>query len=133
MTHVKDARPSAADNTLHTRQSRIMSQPSARPTTARIEREKQTVRAMVGVYCRGHHGRPLCDACMELLQYALCRLERCPFGPSKPTCARCPIHCYKPALREQVKAVMRYAGPRMIYRHPWLAVRHWLDALWKRL
>jgi len=84
---------------------------------------------MIEVYCRGHHGRPLCDHCTALLQYALCRLDRCPFGEAKPTCAKCPVHCYRPAMREQIRAVMRYAGPRMMYRHPWLAVRHWFDRL----
>jgi hypothetical protein len=98
-------------------------------SAGRMKRETQTVRAMITVYCRGHHERPLCDDCTALLQYALGRLERCPFGDAKPTCANCPIHCYRPAMREPIKAVMRYAGPRMMYRHPWLAVRHWFDCL----
>jgi hypothetical protein len=96
---------------------------------ARIAREKSTIRAMIAIFCRAHHGgaHALCPECEELLNYAFCRLDRCPFGADKPTCARCPIHCYKPALRERVKAVMRYAGPRMLLRHPILAVRHLLD------
>ncbi len=95
----------------------------------RIAREKRTIRAMVGIYCRGHHaaGGGLCGECQELLDYAACRLDRCPFGANKSTCADCPIHCYKPAMRERVRAAMRYAGPRMLWRHPVLAIRHWLD------
>jgi len=50
-------------------------------------------------------------------------MSRCPFGPDKPTCAKCPIHCYKPQVRERVREVMRFAGPRMLLRHPVLAVR----------
>jgi len=98
---------------------------------ARIAREKQTLRAMVALYCRAHHGTagPLCSECDDVLSYAYCRLDRCPFGARKSTCANCPIHCYKPAMRAQVKTVMRYAGPRMMLRHPILAVRHWLDGL----
>lgn len=61
------------------------------------------------------------------MDYAALRLERCRFGVEKPTCARCPVHCYQRARREQVKRVMRYAGPRMIWRHPLLCLRHWLD------
>ena len=89
--------------------------------------------AMIGCYCRGHHGTggELCADCRWLLDYATGRLQRCPFGETKPTCAKCPIHCYQPQMRERVKAVMRYAGPRMIWRHPILAVRHWLDAYLK--
>jgi len=95
----------------------------------RIRREKQTVRAMVGIYCRAHHdaAEPPCAACRDLLDYAACRLDRCPFGAEKPTCVNCPIHCYKPAMRDQMREVMRYSGPRMLLRHPILAIRHLLD------
>ena len=97
----------------------------------RIAREKRTIRAMVGIYCRAHHGTSgeLCDDCGGLLDYASGRLERCFFGVEKPPCAKCPIHCYKPAMRARAQAVMRYAGPRMLYKHPLLAVLHWLDGL----
>jgi hypothetical protein len=95
----------------------------------RIAREKRTVEAMIRIYCRAHHGRrgELCGDCCELLQYAFCRLDRCPFGAEKTACARCPVHCYKPAMRQRIKDVMRYAGPRMLFRHPILAARHWWD------
>jgi hypothetical protein len=96
-----------------------------------MAREKRTMRAMIALYCRAHHGGKgsLCDACAELRDYAFARLERCPFGDQKPTCARCPIHCYKPAMRERAREVMRYAGPRMLGRHPVLAAWHMLDGL----
>lgn len=86
---------------------------------------------MIDVYCRGRHGTSgdLCDTCRELLDYAFLRLEKCPFGERKPTCAKCPIHCYQPQRREQVKDVMRYAGPRMLLRHPIFTIRHYLDEL----
>lgn len=106
-----------------------MSQQAAKPIIARLERERQTVAAMIGIYCADHHGAVLCRDCRELAAYASCRLDRCPFGADKPTCARCPIHCYKPEMRQRIRAVMRYAGPRMAYRHPWLALRHWMDGL----
>ena len=96
----------------------------------RIDREKRTIAAMVAIYCRDRHaprGEMPCGDCRELLDYAVCRLDRCPFGARKSTCVDCPIHCYKPALRERVKEVMRYAGPRMLLRHPVLALFHLLD------
>jgi hypothetical protein len=85
--------------------------------------------AMIDCYCRAHHGSSasLCGECRELLQYAIVRLSRCRYGEAKPTCANCPIHCYQSKRRDQVRAVMRYAGPRMLWQHPILAVRHWLD------
>ncbi len=37
---------------------------------------------MVRIYRRGHHeaGGDVCTDCHELLDYALARLDRCPFG-----------------------------------------------------
>ena len=95
----------------------------------RVARERQTVTAMIRIYCRGQHGAAgqLCAACAELHAYAMARLDRCPFGAEKPTCANCTVHCYKTDRREEIRAVMRYAGPRMLWRHPLLAVLHLLD------
>ena len=55
------------------------------------------------------------------------RLAGCPYGPEKPTCANCQIHCYGPQQREATRVMMRYAGPRMMWRHPLLAIAHVLD------
>lgn len=96
--------------------------------SARLRRERTTVRAMVKMYCRHHHGGPrLCDACAELAEYADRKLDRCPYGGEKPACTHCPIHCYGADPRERMREVMRFAGPRMLLRHPYLAVRHLLD------
>ena len=97
---------------------------------ARIAREKRTLRAMIRISCRGQHGTSgeLCDDCRELLDYALGRLACCKFGAEKPPCADCPIHCYKPAMRERVRTAMRFAGPRMMFRHPLLALLHLWDS-----
>lgn len=96
--------------------------------SARTQRELRTVEHMIRLYCRHHHGSaPLCSDCGELAAYARRRVELCPFGAEKPVCNRCPIHCYKPDRREHIREVMRYAGPRMIWRHPWLALRHLWD------
>ena len=95
----------------------------------RMRREQKTVEAMIGIYCRGRHAIEdgLCVECEELAQYSRLRLQKCPFQQEKPTCAKCPIHCYKPDMRDNVRDVMRYAGPRMMVRHPVLAVQHLLD------
>lgn len=100
----------------------------------RLDRERRTMAYMVDLYCADHHGdedAALCAECREFLDYADTRLDKCPYGEEKPTCANCPIHCYKPDRREQVKRIMRYAGPRMLLRHPVLAIRHQLDGLRK--
>jgi hypothetical protein len=95
---------------------------------SRLERERRTIAAMVRLYCRDHHhGRELCDDCAGLDAYASKRLDLCPYGPEKPTCVNCPVHCYQPRMRDSIREVMRYAGPRMLKRHPFLAVSHLID------
>jgi hypothetical protein len=112
-------------------------QPRAGPTTRKVQDaarhprlalELKTIRAMVRIFCRNHHGTAanggLCMECAALLHYATRRLDRCVFGDDKPTCANCKVHCYSVAMRERVREVMRYAGPRMVWRHPLLAAAH---------
>ena len=98
----------------------------------RLERERRTIRLMIELYCQKKHpsakaGSRLCPACQQLADYSLQRIEHCPFKDNKPTCAKCTVHCYKPAMREQVRQVMRFAGPRMLLYHPVLAIAHLLD------
>ncbi|OHB80467.1 MAG: hypothetical protein A2Z25_03740 [Planctomycetes bacterium RBG_16_55_9] len=97
----------------------------------RLVKEQKTITAMIHIFCRAHHGAPkrsLCPTCTSLLDYAKERLRRCPFGENKGACAQCRIHCYKPDRREQVIRVMRYSGPKMVTRHPLLAIDHLLRA-----
>lgn len=95
---------------------------------SRIAREKKTVSIMVGLFCRGTHGgKDICGECAELLRYSETKLDACPFNDSKPTCARCTVHCYNPSMRSRMRSVMRYSGPRMFLRHPVLAIAHVSD------
>ena len=98
----------------------------ARETRGRRRREAQTLRRMLSIYCRGRHGteEKLCHNCDELRRYALEQLAKCVHGDAKPTCRRCSIHCYDEDHRDRVRAVMRYAGPRMLLRHPIDVIRH---------
>lgn len=95
----------------------------------RIRREKATVGIMIEMYCRAHHGSALgvCARCQTLHEHSLRKIERCRFGAAKPVCARCRIHCYGKDMRNQIRAVMRFAGPRMMFRHPLLALLHAMD------
>lgn len=100
----------------------------------RLNRERDTVSKMIALYCRDHHQSQrgmLCQDCLSLEDYAHLRIERCPFGVNKPTCAKCPVHCYQSDRREQIRQVMRYAGPRMLLHHPLLAILHLIDGLHK--
>jgi hypothetical protein len=96
----------------------------------RIQRERETIQKMLRLYCLKNHrpgGPGLCPECGQLETYAFERLQRCPFQERKSTCAKCAVHCYRRDMRERVRQMMRYAGPRMLLYHPVLAVLHLLD------
>jgi hypothetical protein len=93
---------------------------------AKVEEEAGSLSAVIGLYCRKKHGTKegFCKDCTSLRDYAVMRLERCIFLPQKPTCARCPVHCYTPQRRQEIRQVMRYAAPRFYFFRPRLALRH---------
>ena len=89
------------------------------------EREKETVSRMIRLYCRKNHGgRTICPDCAALDAYARLRSDKCPFMETKTFCSNCKVHCYKEDMREKIRAVMRFSGPRIIFRHPVMAIRH---------
>lgn len=110
---------------------KLLTYRSNKMNQARLERERHTIRVMIEIFCHGngHSRAALCADCQQLSAYAMQRIDKCPYQADKPTCAKCPIHCYKPAMREQIRQVMRYAGPRMILSHPVLTVWHYVDEI----
>ncbi|MFR2071214.1 MAG: nitrous oxide-stimulated promoter family protein [Bacteroides nordii] len=91
----------------------------------RIDREKRIVELMIRLYCRKKEKNEcLCLQCEELLRYAHARLDHCPFGENKSSCKQCTVHCYKPVMRERMRQVMRFSGPRMLLYAPWEAIKH---------
>lgn len=91
-----------------------------------LEEEHRTIIAMLTIFCKAHHNFDghLCINCEELSQYSYARLQNCPFKDHKPTCGNCSVHCYKNTMRSEIKNVMRYSGPRMLMRHPIMAIKH---------
>ena len=95
---------------------------------SRITWEKRTVGHMIGLWCRKNHGgKELCSECRELLDYSMARLEHCRFGNAKTKCHKCPVHYYRPDMREKIRNVMRFSGPRMLFYHPLEAMRYLLS------
>ena len=97
-----------------------------------LKKERKTIATMIRMFCAAHHGtsgEQLCPACKELQDYAEERLDRCPFGEKRGACSKCKIHCYRPEMRKRVTELMRYAGPKMIAKHPLLAIDHLLKAV----
>ena len=91
----------------------------------KIEREKQTIELMIRLYSKKMlHQTELSPEMDQLLQYAHRRLNHCKYGNNKQACKRCPIHCYAPKEREEIRRIMRWCGPRMMLYHPWLTLKH---------
>ena len=95
-----------------------------------LKEEHDTFLAMLHMYCKSHHdyNGSLCEKCSELAEYSHSRLSHCPFKEHKPTCGKCTAHCYKSKMRTEVKKVMRWSGPRMLFKHPGKAFRHFLHS-----
>lgn len=93
------------------------------------EREKETVSLMIALYCRKKHGgKQLCPECAKLDAYARMRSDKCPFMETKTFCSNCKVHCYTPEMREKIREVMRFSGPRMMFHHPVMAIRHVIES-----
>lgn len=104
-------------------------------TARRRKREMRTISQMVALYCAGNHGdcprtqnahcgEAVCDKCAALDSYAVERTRQCKRMDVKTSCEECENHCYRPEQREEIRQVMRYAGPRMLAKHPIAAIRH---------
>lgn len=92
--------------------------------------EHQTIAKMTKIYCQHFHKVPYtnCQSCQAFVGYAEKKLDRCVYGQAKPACKNCPIHCYKPTEKQLAQQIMRFAGPKMLFKHPILAIKHLLKA-----
>ena len=78
----------------------------------------RVLRRFVEVYCRAHHGTDdaePCAECLDLVEYARKRLQKCPHDP-KPKCKDCATHCYNPQYRQRVREIMRFSGMHFVKR-----------------
>ena len=76
---------------------------------------------MIRLYCEKKHStssESLCSECQNLLEYSNKRLEQCQYQEDKPTCRKCPVHCYRPTMRKEIRRVMRFSDPRLVLRAP---------------
>jgi len=95
----------------------------------KIQKEKETVEKFIRLYCEKKHepsSKPICSECNNMLDYSHQRLELCQYQEDKPTCRKCPVHCFKPTMREEIRRVMRFSGPRFVLRAPMDWIRHQL-------
>lgn len=97
--------------------------------TDRKALEKEIFDKMTLIYCKDHHCSSICTRCNEIILYAHRRIDLCKFGKNKSFCSKCLIHCFKTDIREDVKKIMRYSGPRIIFHHPLMAFKHMFSVL----
>ena len=93
----------------------------------KIRKEKATVEKMIRLYCEKKHSSlsgTLCSECHSLLEYSHQRLEQCQYNDDKPTCRKCPVHCYRTTMRVEIRRIMRFSGPRLALRAPMDWIRH---------
>lgn len=94
-------------------------------TQKKREQEKATIAYMIAYYCKKvHHEKSMCANCQSLLAYANQRIDYCPFMETKTFCSACKVHCYKSEKRVEIRKVMRYSGPRMLFHKPIMVLRH---------
>lgn len=98
--------------------------------TGKLATEYKTIVQMTKIYCHHFHQHNIneCQTCQEFIKYAQLKLDRCVYGQDKPACKACPIHCYKPQQKKLAQQIMRYAGPKMLFKHPLLAIKHLLKS-----
>lgn len=108
-------------------------------TKKKRDLESKVVTELIALYCQHKHGQlgkddlGLCPSCRALDAYAQDRISHCPFMDSKTFCSNCKVHCYEPQKREEIRQVMRYAGPRLLFKRPLMVLHHmWLEFLEKR-
>ncbi|MDY2856638.1 MAG: nitrous oxide-stimulated promoter family protein [Oscillospiraceae bacterium] len=109
---------------------RVKTQPGEYSGLSKTEikriKEQKAVNEMINLYCRKKHKckNSLCQQCQQLSEYAQKRSQSCPFMKDKTFCSVCTVHCYSPQMRTKIKEVMRFSGPRMLFYHPIMAIRH---------
>lgn len=96
------------------------------PIKNTVPEEKRTIRKAFGVYCHKHHktnGKSLCPKCNALLLTAMTKIQRCPYGITKPLCHVCETPCFAPKQTIQFRKIMKGSQKGMFFRHPILFIK----------
>ena len=93
----------------------------------KIEKDKNTIKQMVALYC--HHKLKMSkpdEQYQILIDYCCQRLDKCKWGEKKMACKNCFVYCYKLEMLENLRNVMIWVGPRMLLYNPIAAIKHLL-------
>ncbi len=100
-------------------------------TNEKFKSEIETLNKFFNIYCQNKHQNQtrkkynitynntsfqldtnLCNECKELLEYAIQKLQNCPYK-EKPKCRKCPNPCYDKQEYKQMAKIMRYSGMKL--------------------
>ena len=99
-----------------------------------IPKEKKNIKKTFGVYCHQNHGtsgETLCPKCTALLATVLTKMNRCPYGITKPICDRCDraAMCFGAKQAQEFMTIMNGTQKRMFLSHPMMAIKHKLASM----
>ncbi|MBR2214168.1 MAG: nitrous oxide-stimulated promoter family protein [Selenomonadaceae bacterium] len=97
-----------------------------------IPKEKQNIKKTFGMYCHRHHdtkGDKLCPKCTALLATVMTKMNRCPYGITKPICDRCDRPCFGATQTKEFMEIMSQNQGRMFFTHPIMTIKHKLAGM----
>ena len=92
-----------------------------------IPKEKESIKKSFGIYCNKNHGtkgEKLCPKCTALLATVMTKMNRCPYGITKPICDRCEIQCFGDKNNKMFNEIMSASSTGMMFKHPIMSFKH---------
>ena len=92
-----------------------------------MPKEKENLKKTFGVYCNKHHNTKsgkLCPKCTALLATVMTKMNRCPYGITKPICDRCEIQCFGTKQTKEFMEIMTSSTRGMFFKHPIMTIKH---------
>ncbi len=97
-----------------------------------IPKEKKNIKQTFMVYCHSNHdtaGDKLCPKCTALLATVMTKMDRCPYGITKPICDRCDRPCFSAEQTQEFLRIMNSSQKRMFLSHPIMTIKHKLASM----
>lgn len=97
-----------------------------------IPKEKENIKKTFVVYCGKEHGSKdgkLCPKCTALLAMVMRKMDRCPYGITKPICDRCDISCFGENQTKEFRSIMSGSQKSMFLSHPIMTLKHKLASM----
>ena len=97
-----------------------------------LPKERENIKKSFAVYCNAHHNTAdgkLCPRCNALLLVVMTKMNRCPYGITKPVCDRCDRPCFGAKATQEFLTIMQSTQRGMFLRHPIMTIKHKLASM----